>query len=106
MALICREAIDRQQGTTRRQPDEASTAGRQTGTRDHQPYQQRTPAMIRTRIAQAAAVATFALGTVVLLPSAAVAAAPAATPAAQAGVTTVTGTPATGAVAPSDMSWG
>jgi hypothetical protein len=56
--------------------------------------------MLRTRIAQAAAVATLALGTVVLLPSAAVAAAPAATTAA-AQTTTVAG-----AVAPSDMTWG
>jgi hypothetical protein len=58
--------------------------------------------MIRTRIAQAAAVASLALGTVVLLPSAAVAAAPAATTAAAQAASA----PIVQTISPDTSAWG
>ncbi|SEM68810.1 hypothetical protein [Streptacidiphilus jiangxiensis] len=57
--------------------------------------------MIRTRIAQAAAVASLALGTVILLPSAAVAA-----PATTAASAQTAPAPITQTVAPNDLTWG
>jgi hypothetical protein len=56
--------------------------------------------MIRTRLAQAAAVATLAVGTVILLPSAAVAA-----PAAQAAAAGTTA-PVTQTITADNTSWG